>query len=429
MTPCPSCSADNPPGGRFCRSCGKPLEMATVALSATQMMRGPQSQAFDVPTLFAGKERVVAGRAPDCDIRLDHPSVSRYHARFERRDGVLHVSDLGSVNGIFLHGKRVGEAVALRDGDKLGIGPYLLTIGAGKLQSLDSSRSLRLEARHLEKIVPVPGGTRKLLDDVSLVVAPGEFVALLGPSGSGKSTLMDCLNGRRRATSGLVLANGENFYRHFDSFRQSLGYVPQKDIVHTELTVERALLYTAKLRLPMDSDPAELRERLEDVLRKMELVPHRSTPVGQLSGGQIKRVSLGAELLGQPALLYIDEATSGLDAGTERRMMRLFRGLADEGRSMVCITHNVDNVEQCHLALILAKGKLLYYGPPKEAARWFKVPRLSDVYDRIAERPPELWEQEFRQSDLFREFVADRLAQPAPSHQGQPVAMPAAVPA
>ncbi|MFZ8360605.1 FHA domain-containing protein, partial [Staphylococcus aureus] len=91
--------------------------------------------------------------AADCDIRLDHPSVSRYHARFELRGGVLHVGDLGSVNGIWLGGKRVGDPVALRDGDKLGIGPYLLTIASGKLQSLDSSRSLRLEARHLEKVV------------------------------------------------------------------------------------------------------------------------------------------------------------------------------------------------------------------------------------------------------------------------------------
>src|SRR5262249_16460995 len=154
---------------------------------------------------------------------------------------------------------------------------------------------------------------------------PGEFVTLLGPSGSGKSTLMDCLNGRRRATGGQVLANGADFYQHFDSFRQLLGYVPQKDIVHTLLTVHHALYYTARLRLPPDTDRNELKARVEEVLQEMELRPHRNTLVGNLSGGQIKRVSLGAELLARPCLLYIDEATSGLDAGTETRMMRLFR--------------------------------------------------------------------------------------------------------
>jgi hypothetical protein len=147
----------------------------------------------------------------------------------------------------------------------------------------------------------------------------------------------------------------------------------------------------------------------------MELGPHRDTLVADLSGGQIKRVSLGAELLAEPGLLYIDEATSGLDAGTEARMMRLFRRLADAGRSIICITHNLDNVDQCHLALVLARGKLVYYGPPREAVRYFKVPRLGHIYDRLGERDLADWEKEFAASSLYREFVLDRLAvQPAP---------------
>src|SRR6202011_6052211 len=124
-------------------------------------------------------------------------------------------------------------------------------------------------------VVPIADGkTRKLLDDINLAVEPGEFISLLGPSGSGKSTLMDCLNGRRPATTGRVLANGEDFYRHFDNFRQSLGYVPQRDIVHTQLTVYRALYYTARLRLPSDTEGGELRTRLQEVLTQMELGPH-----------------------------------------------------------------------------------------------------------------------------------------------------------
>src|SRR5213079_805906 len=129
------------------------------------------------------------------------------------------------------------------------------------------------------------------------------------------------------------------------------------------------------LRLPRDTATSEFQSRIEEVIREMELGPHRDTLIASLSGGQIKRVSLGAELLAQPCLLYIDEATSGLDAGTEARMMKLFRRLADEGRSIVCITHNVDNVDQCHLALVLARGKLVYYGPPHEAPRYFQVRR------------------------------------------------------
>jgi ABC-type multidrug transport system ATPase subunit len=420
MKTCFACQTVNADENRFCQQCGKPLNGPAPAPAgdATVRWNGPRLPAkasprrtVPVATLFSAKERLVIGRAPDCDVCLPHPSVSRYHALLEKLPEGLRLRDLASVNGVTVAGRRIAEPVLVREGERVGIGPFLFSLTGGVIHTVDSSRSLRLEARGLEKVVALPDGKpRKLLDNINLVVNPGEFVSLLGPSGSGKSTLMDCLNGRRRATAGQVLANGEDFYRHFDSFRQSLGYVPQRDIVHTGLTVYRALYYTARLRLPTDTDPAELMARVEEVLREMDLGPHRDTLVANLSGGQIKRVSLGAELLAQPSLLYIDEATSGLDAGTETRMMRLFRRLADEGRSLVCITHNVDNVDQCHLALVLARGKLVYYGPPKEAPVYFKVGRLSDVYDRLTERDLAEWEREYAGSSLCKEFVLDRLA-------------------
>jgi ABC-type multidrug transport system ATPase subunit len=427
MKKCLKCHTDNADENRFCQQCGRQLEDAvcaagdaTVLLSSTQVVRGPVQHSYSVARLFGSKERVVIGRAPDCDVCLAHPSVSRYHALLERRPDGLWLRDLASVNGVSVGGRRVTESTVVHDGEQVGVGPFLLSLTQGVLRSLDNARSLRLEAHALEKVVPLPGGgSRKLLDNVNLVVNPGEFVSLLGPSGSGKSTLMDCLNGRRRATGGKVLANGEDFYLHFDNFRQSLGYVPQRDIVHTQLSVYKALYYTARLRLPTDTGPEELQARIEAVLKLMELGPHRDTLVADLSGGQIKRVSLGAELLAEPCLLYIDEATSGLDAGTEARMMRLFRRLADEGRSIVCITHNVDNVDQGHLALVLVRGKVAYYGPPREAPRYFQVSRVSEVYDRLSQKGPEEWEKEFTACSLFREYVADRLA-------ARPVPAPAA---
>jgi ABC-type multidrug transport system ATPase subunit/ABC-type multidrug transport system permease subunit len=384
----------------------------TVRYTGSELAaRREQRSAVALSTLFAVKPLIVIGRSPECDICLPHPSVSRYHALLERSSNGLLLRDLGSVNGIFVGGQRVLDSSLVREGERVGIGPFLFTLAQGVLTSLDSSRSLRLEARNLERVVPLSGGgTRKLLDNINLVIEPGEFVSLLGPSGSGKSTLMDALNGRRRATGGRVLANGEDFYRHFDSFRQSLGYVPQRDIIHTQLTVSRALSYTARLRLPGDTAHAELRMRVEDVLREMELIPHRDTLVGSLSGGQVKRVSLGAELLARPCLLYIDEATSGLDAGTEARMMRLFRSLADEGKSIVCITHNVDNVDRCHLTIILVRGKLVFFGPPAEAPPYFGVGKISEIYDRLADREPADWEKEFSACSLHREYVEKRQA-------------------
>ncbi|HVS35533.1 MAG TPA: ATP-binding cassette domain-containing protein [Gemmataceae bacterium] len=417
MKRCTACRTENDDANKFCQQCGRlidaesePPEDATVHWKGGALpgRLGPVP-AVPVEKLFAAKARIVIGRAADCDVVLPHPLVSRYHAVVERRADGLRIGDLSSVNGVFIGGKRITDPVVIKEGEQVGIGPFLFSLRQGVIHSLDNGRSLRLEARGLEKVVGVGRGkTRKLLDGINLVVEPGEFVSLLGPSGSGKSTLMDCLNGRRRATGGKVLANGENFYRHFDSFRQSLGYVPQKDIVHYGLTVQRALYYTARLRLPTDTSRDELRHRIESVMKEMELVPHRATLIANLSGGQIKRVSLGAELLAKPCLLYIDEATSGLDAGTEARMMRLFRRLADDGRSILCITHNVDNVDQCHLVLVLARGKLVFLGPPAEAPKYFGVSRISDIYDRISEKAVEEWEKQYRDCDLHKEFLAKR---------------------
>jgi ABC-type multidrug transport system ATPase subunit len=431
MNTCTHCGTANAADNKFCQQCGRSLEAAkppsgpTISSNATVRWtgeavasRGGLRQTIPLEVLFSTKNRLVIGRSRDCDICLPHPSISRAHALLEHlSEGGLRLRDLASVNGVFLGGQRVREPVSVQEHQRIGIGPFLFTCAGGVLYALDNSQRLRLAARNLEKVVPLGRGQlRKLLDDINLVVEPGEFISLLGPSGSGKTTLMDCLNGRRRATGGSVLANGEDFYRHFDNFRQSLGYVPQKDIVHTQLTVYRALYYTARLRLPTDTEPAELWDRIEEVLQQMELGPHRHTLVANLSGGQIKRVSLGAELLARPSLLYIDEATSGLDAGTEARMMRLFRQLADEGKTVFCITHNVDNVDRCNLILMLARGKLVYFGPPQEALAYFGVHRLSEIYDRLADKEPATWEKEFRGCTLHEEFVAKRLtARPSES--------------
>jgi ABC-type multidrug transport system ATPase subunit len=432
MKICPHCGRDNPDDGALCTHCGNALAAASPSQAPTVryagQLLGARAEARRVTpldVLFAERSTLRIGRAADCDVCLSHPMISRHHALLERlSDGRLRLTDLGSVNGISVNGHRITEPTLVPDNVAVGVGPFLFTARAGDLYTVDNSRSLRLEARGLEKVVTVKGGhKRKLLDDINLVIEPGEFVSLLGPSGSGKTTLMDCLNGRRWATGGKVLANGEDFYRFFDSFRQSLGYVPQKDIVHAQLSVYRALYYTARLRLPPDTSVNELSGRIEEVIKVMELGPHRDTLVANLSGGQIKRVSLGAELLARPSLLYIDEATSGLDAGTEARMMRLFRQLADEGKSLICITHNVDNVDRCHLILVLARGRLIFYGPPAEAPRYFQVQRISEVYDRITERDLDDWHQQFAKSEFHQEFVARRLATPA---GGAETAAPAA---
>ena len=129
-----------------------------------------------------------------------------------------------------------------------------------------------------------------LLQDISLCIRPQEFVALVGMSGAGKSTLMDAINGFRPATHGHVSVNGVDLYGNFDLFRNDMGYVPQKDIVHQELTVYSALDYAAQLRMPPDTAPAERHARITEVLDDLDLTSARTCRSTGSPAASIKRV-------------------------------------------------------------------------------------------------------------------------------------------
>ena len=113
----------------------------------------------------------------------------------------------------------------------------------------------------------------------------------------------------------------------------------------------------------------------------------------------------------KPSLLFLDEVTSGLDEQTDRDMMDLFRSVADTGKTVVCITHSLANVERtCHLVVILtAGGRLAFVGKPAEALQYFGIQRLGDVYERLAEQPAEHWQQTFRANPLYQRYVGSRL--------------------
>lgn len=312
----------------------------------------------------------------------------------------------------------------MREGCRIRVGPYTFLMRGEFLLPACQKGKVRIALHNLSQEVMdrATGQKLLLLDGISLVIEPNEFVALLGPSGSGKSTLMDAVNGRRPASSGRVMVNEDDFYAAYRYYRRAIGYVPQRDIVHTTLTVHQALTFTARLRLPSDTSGQEIERVVSEVIRKIGLSERRHTLVGNLSGGQAKRVSLGAELIADPSLLFLDEATSGLDAGTEAKMMTLFRQIADEGKTVLCITHNVENVKLCDLVVVLAEGRLVYYGPPAEAPGFFGVSQISEVYDRLESTSAEEWAKRFRASALYQRYVVGR--RKATTHAPKPPQAP-----
>jgi ABC-type multidrug transport system ATPase subunit/pSer/pThr/pTyr-binding forkhead associated (FHA) protein len=358
-----------------------------------------------------GRATLSIGRDPQNDTVIVHPAVSRFHARITRRDGAFVIADLNSTNGTFVNGERVVGERILQPGNAIRIGPCRLVFGAEALERHDEEGNLRLDALHLSKTV---GKGLTILQDISLSILPREFVAIVGVSGAGKSTLLDALSGFRPATRGVVLVNGTDLYENFDAYRTELGYVPQDDIIHRELTVAQAFDYAAQLRMPADTTPEERRQRIQEVLDDLDLTPRRDVPIHKLSGGQRKRVSIGVELLTRPSLFFLDEATSGLDPGTEAQMMRLLRKLADQGRTILLVTHATKNVMMCDLVIFLAKGgRVAYFGLPEEALEYFGVQDFDEIYPKIeSELSPEEWEDRYKHSRQYKQYIVGRLRAP-----------------
>jgi ABC-type multidrug transport system ATPase subunit/pSer/pThr/pTyr-binding forkhead associated (FHA) protein len=371
---------------------------------------------------------IVIGRDPKSYLPLNHPAVSSRHAMIMKQESGLIIRDLGSTNGTFVNGQRITQA-PLKSGDVIQIGPFRLNYDA-QSQILAQSMGLghRIDTIRLGREV---AKKKLILDNVSMTVNPGEFIALVGGSGAGKSTLMKAMNGYEPANHGKILLDGEPLYEKLDLYRTTMGYVPQDDIIHRALPVRLALWYAAKLRMP-DARSAEIEARIQDALKAVDMVEHANQPVRVLSGGQRKRVSIAVELLARPTLFFLDEPTSGLDPGLEKKMMYDLNRIADEGRTVVLVTHATSNIDQCDQVAFLSYGKLAYYGPPDDALKFYNVRDFSDIYLKLSQEvdpakgkpvPPELqsfykgqgkvtagvlWADAYRQSPYFQKYVADR---------------------
>ena len=240
-------------------------------------------------------------------------------------------------------------------------------------------------------------GGRQVLSGVSLTVRARELVAVVGGSGAGKTTLLEALAGVRPAARGEVRFDGVDLYGNLDTFRRLLGYVPQDDIIHADLPLERTLRYAAALRLPASTSPADADAAVDRALTALNLSERADVRVGALSGGQRKRASIAVELLTNPHVFFLDEPTSGLDPASSGELVALLRGLADAGSTVVFTTHSVQDLVDCDRVVFLARdGHLAFDGTPDEALAYFAVERVEDIYGRLEwESTPAEWAQRF----------------------------------
>ncbi|MFD7033711.1 FHA domain-containing protein [Streptomyces sp. NPDC059917] len=378
---------------------------------APQQQPGGQGYSDRSPTTFHHLELghvMRIGRALENELVVSDLQVSRLHAEFRSMPGGrFEIHDLGSHNGTYVNGQPLAKSgtALLGPNDIVGVGHSTFRIVGDRLEEFVDTGDVSFSARHLT--VTVDGG-KQILKDVTFGVPEKSLIGVIGPSGSGKSTLLKALTGYRPADQGDVLYDNRNLYKQFAELRQRIGLVPQDDILHKELKVSTALKYAAKLRFPGDTAESERAARIDEVLRELKLDIHKDKKITSLSGGQRKRVSVALELLTKPSLIFLDEPTSGLDPGMDRDVMQLLRGLADDGRTVLVVTHSVAELAICDKLLVMAPGgSVAYFGPPDEALNFFGYTTWADVFSAFENYRDYDWAGRWKGSQHFQLYAAD----------------------
>ncbi len=399
-----------------------PLVFGDAALPATTLrdfLERTQPRSADQGVIHLDDAALVTfGRRAGASVALDQPLVSALHASVAVDRGRVVVRDLGSTAGTFVDGRRIDRPVEIGPGTLVQVGDrrYRLSADARALQPIDTS------ADAVEAVqVAVEASGRRLLEGVSLVIQPGEMVAIMGPSGAGKSTLLSVLNGQVAPAAGRIVIGGLDLHEHFDLFRGRIGYVPQDDILHADLTVWQALWYAARLRLPRDMADEEIESRIRRVLSQLGLEGTEHTRVGDqrkrgVSGGQRKRVNLAMELLTDPPILVLDEPTSGLSSTDTMSVIDLLRSLADAGKTILVTIHqpSLQAYEKFDAVAVIARdtstrqiGRLAWFGRAwPDAVNFFEPqppgtphPTTADGLLRgLATRPVADWVRQWEQS-------------------------------
>ena len=284
---------------------------------------------------------------------------------------------------------------------------------SGFVRSRGDRSPLTIEFKNLSLSVTLPSGERKkILAGANGHISPGKVVAIMGPSGSGKTTLMNCLLGRSGPgtyLSGELTVNGDS---DVSKYRAHMGFVPQDDVLHEELTVYRNVYYTSELRLPRSWSSGDRHRFRSSVLDAMGLVGVRDVVIGDedsrgVSGGQRKRASIAVELAGAPLAVFLDEPTSGLDSATALTVCGAMQRVAEQAMipvAMVIHQPRREIWETLDELLLLAPGGLTaYQGPRSGLEKYLKQavgvvipPNLNPadvVMDLLTERGPELVEK------------------------------------
>ncbi|RFC48737.1 MAG: ABC-type multidrug transport system, ATPase component [Verrucomicrobia bacterium] len=271
-----------------------------------------------------------------------------------------------------------------------------------------------LEIRDLQFTIRKDGADIPLLQNISVKIPSGHFVAIVGPSGCGKSTLLKTIAGINVESGGDLHWDGRNLSEDGDLQPDEFGYVPQFSIAFDELTVEESIDNAIQLRLKTRSQ-AEVEQIADRIIEEVGLDAIRERRVAVLSGGQKRRLGLALEMATAPRLLLCDEVTSGLDPKSESEIVNLLHRLSKSGdRIVASVTHSLGHLDLYDSVLVLYAGRVVYHGPPSTLAHYFGVALAEEVYPSLATREPEQWAQSWQKHREAYYAAMPGFAAPAP---------------
>lgn len=347
---------------------------------------------YDLINKLKLKNRIFLGRDSDCDVVLNYNTISKRHASIslsksskDSDENIYLIEDLNSTNGTFVNGRKIKGVIRLSIHDKILVGRYQLSL-TGEIKNLNEE--LAITALGIEKTYLNGVSALKKMD---LSIPSKSIIAIMGPSGCGKSTLLKSLNGDSPPTKGKVYLFNQELSKNWQYLKTQIGYVPQDDIVHQELTVNQSLFYTAKLRLENISD-SDIDKKINEVLTDLNILDKKHNLISNLSGGQRKRVSIAVELMTDPLILFLDEPTSPLDPQTVEDFLGILKKLSEKGTTVLMVTHKPEDLEYMDEVIFMAEGgNLVYHGDTKKYKDYFNVKTAVSVFSQISGKSSKSW--------------------------------------
>ena len=333
------------------------------------------------------------GNKSNCNIHLRYQSDVEDYIEVKKEGDNFVLNPIDKM--ILLNNNIVENPTILQDNDLIDIDGMQLIFYKNVIFYQFDERGVSVDAQHIYKTVRIKGKKKNISEDINMHIAPGEFVAFIGASGVGKSTLMNMMCGINKPTKGKIFINGTDLFKNYEAIKNVIGYVPQDDIVHTNLTLQDMLNFSADLRMPDNATSVEKARRIKEVLDIVDLTGKEHVMIKNLSGGQRKRAGIAVELLADPKLFFLDEPTSGLDPKNERDMMKTLRKMADSGRTVILVTHNTLNVHLCDKLVFFGEGgKICFDGTHDEMVNFFGTDDYVEIYSEV-DTDPNRWHKKY----------------------------------